>query len=209
MPRTTRRHALAAAAAASLVRPALAQPWPSHPVRIVVPLVPGGTTDVIARVIAEPLGRLLGQPVVVENRPGANGWIANEHVMRERADGHTLIVNNVSTGGINSATAGPERALVPSRNLAPITNLIEAPQVFVAPEGDYYRVLVNEAPQPLPACADGPGTSCSRAAIEALLRDRGARFGDFGAACEVDYKNSTNVLSIYGNTTAASKAVGK
>jgi len=133
MPRVTRRHALAAAAAASLARPALAQPWPSHPVRIIVPLVPGGTTDVIARVIAEPLGRLLGQPVVVENRPGANGWIANEHVMRERADGHTLIANNVSTAGINSAMAGPERALVPSRNLAPITNLIEAPQVFVAP----------------------------------------------------------------------------
>jgi tripartite-type tricarboxylate transporter receptor subunit TctC len=136
MPRTTRRHMLAAAAAASLARPALAQPWPSHPVRIIVPLVPGGTTDVIARVIAEPLGRLLGQPVVVENRPGANGWIANEYVMRERPDGHTLIVNNVSTAGVNSATAGPERALVPSRNLVPVTNLIEAPQVFVAP-GDF------------------------------------------------------------------------
>src|SRR5215213_2215499 len=53
--------------------------------------------------------------------------------MRERTDGHTLIANNVSTAGINSAMAGPERALVPSRNLAPITNLIEAPQVFVAP----------------------------------------------------------------------------
>ena len=133
MPRITRRHALAAAAAAPLARPALAQPWPSHSVRIIVPLVPGGTTDVIARVVAEPLGRLLGQPVVVENRPGANGWIANEYVMRERADGHTLIANNVSTAGINSAMAGAERALVPSRNLAPIANLIEAPQVFVAP----------------------------------------------------------------------------
>ena len=113
MPRVTRRHALAAAAAVPLARPALAQPWPSHPIRIVVPLVPGGTTDVIARLIAEPLGRLLGQPVVVENRPGANGWIANEHVMRERADGHTLIANNVSTAGVNSAMAGSERALVP------------------------------------------------------------------------------------------------
>jgi tripartite-type tricarboxylate transporter receptor subunit TctC len=73
MPRIARRHALAAAAALSLARPALAQPWPNRPVRVVVPLVPGGTTGVIARVIAEPLGWLLGQPVVVENRPGANG----------------------------------------------------------------------------------------------------------------------------------------
>jgi tripartite-type tricarboxylate transporter receptor subunit TctC len=127
-----RRFLLAAAAAATCVRPALAQPWPNRPVRIIVPLVPGGTTDVIARIISEPLSRLLGQPVVVENRPGANGWIANEYVMRERPDGHTLIANNVSTGGINSALAG-DRPLVPSRNLAPITNLIEAPQVFVAP----------------------------------------------------------------------------
>ena len=67
-----------------LATPALAQSWPSRPIRIILPLVPGGTTDLIARVIAEPLSRALGQPVVVENRAGANGWIANDVVMRER-----------------------------------------------------------------------------------------------------------------------------
>jgi tripartite-type tricarboxylate transporter receptor subunit TctC len=132
MPLATRRLVLAAAALAA-ARPAAAQAWPSRPVRLVVPLVPGGTTDLIARVIAEPLSRLLGQNVVVENRPGANGWIANDYVMRERPDGHTLIVNNVSTHGINSAMAGPERTLVPSRGLLPVTNLIEAPQLFLSP----------------------------------------------------------------------------
>ncbi|MDB5379968.1 MAG: tripartite tricarboxylate transporter substrate binding protein [Rubritepida sp.] len=143
MTALNRRILLAAVAAtATGARPALAQPWPSRPVRIIVPLVPGGTTDVIARIIAEPLGRLLGQPVVVENRPGANGWIANEYVMRERPDGHTLIVNNVSTAGVNSAMAG-DRPLVPSRNLAPITNLIEAPQVFVAP-ADFPAATLGE-----------------------------------------------------------------
>lgn len=136
MPAFGRRLLLAAGAAGlARARPALAQAWPNRPLRIVVPLVPGGTTDVIARVIAEPLGRLIGQPVVVENRPGANGWIANDYVMRERPDGHTLIVNNVSTAGVNSAFPG-DRTLVPSRNLAPVTNLIEATQVFVAP-GDF------------------------------------------------------------------------
>ena len=178
MPRVTRRHALAAAAAASLTRPALAQPWPDRPVRIVVPLVPGGTTDVIARVIAEPLGRLLGQPVVVENRPGANGWIANEYVMRERADGHTLIANNVSTAGINSAMAGPERALVPSRNLAPITNLIEAPQVFVAP-ADFpaadlggFVARARAASRPLVFASAGVG-SYQHIDLEALAKRAG------------------------------------
>ncbi len=177
MPRLTRRHALAAAAG-TLARPARAQPWPSRPIRIIVPLVPGGTTDIIARVIAEPLTRLLGQPVVVENRPGANGWIANELVMRERPDGHTLIVNNVSTGGINSALAGPERTLTPARNLAPITNLIEAPQAFVAPADFPATTLADfvararAASQPLVFASAGVG-SYQHIDMEALAKRAG------------------------------------
>jgi len=177
MPRLTRRHALAAASLA-LARPARAQPWPNRPVRIIVPLVPGGTTDIIARVIAEPLTRLLGQPVVVENRPGANGWIANELVMRERPDGHTLIVNNVSTGGINSALAGPERTLTPARNLAPITNLIEALQAFVAP-ADFPAATLADfvarargASQPLVFASAGVG-SYQHIDMEALAKRAG------------------------------------
>ncbi|MFC7738094.1 Bug family tripartite tricarboxylate transporter substrate binding protein [Roseomonas sp. GCM10028921] len=133
MSHHTRRLMLGAAALAAASRTARAQGWPSRPVRLIVPLVPGGTTDLIARVIADPLPKLIGGNVVVENRPGANGWIANEYVMRERPDGHTLIINNVSTHAINSAIAGPERTLVPSRGLMPITNLIETPQFFLAP----------------------------------------------------------------------------
>lgn len=131
-----RRHLLAAGAAGlAIACPALAQTWPNRPLRIVVPLVPGGATDLIARVIADPLSHRVGQPVVVENRPGANGWIANDYVMRERPDGLTMIVNNVSTAGVNSALPG-ERTLIPSRNLAPVTKLIDATQVLVAP-GDF------------------------------------------------------------------------
>jgi tripartite-type tricarboxylate transporter receptor subunit TctC len=102
-------------------------------VRIIVPLVPGGTTDAVARVVAEPLSRAIGQPVVVENRAGANGWIANDYVMRERPDGHTLIVNNVSTHAINSAAPPADRQLTPARGLVPIAHLGETPQVILVP----------------------------------------------------------------------------
>ena len=160
MMRATRRALLALPLAA----PALAQGWPSRPIRIILPLVPGGTTDLIARVIAEPLSRALGQPVVVENRAGANGWIANDAVMRERPDGHTLIVNNVSTHAINSAMAGPERPLTPARGLTPITNLIEAPQLLLTPASvpattlAEFVALARAAPNPLVFASAGVGS---------------------------------------------------
>jgi len=158
----TRRMALAATLAAAPLA-ARAQAWPARPVRLIVPLVPGGTTDNIARVIAEPLSRALGQPFVVENRAGANGWIANDYVMRERPDGHTLIVNNVSTHGINSATAG-DRPLVPARNLAPVTNLVEIPQVIVVPASvpasnlAEFIAFARRAPNPLVFASAGVGS---------------------------------------------------
>ncbi|KAF2972460.1 hypothetical protein GQX73_g1096 [Xylaria multiplex] len=64
-------------------------------------------------------------------------------------------------------------------------------------DGDYYRVLVNSAPQPLPDCADGPGTSCSRSGFERYIQDRVGMFQGFSEKCGVDYDNSTDVLSIY------------
>jgi acid phosphatase len=64
-------------------------------------------------------------------------------------------------------------------------------------DGVYYRVLVNEGPQPLVGCRDGPGESCSDQAFGRFVQQRGERYGDFGKACEVDYENSTDVLSIY------------
>jgi tripartite-type tricarboxylate transporter receptor subunit TctC len=153
-----------ALAALPLARPALAQAWPAKPLRLIVPLVPGGTTDLIARALAEPLGRMLGQPVVVENRPGANGWIANDYVMRERPDGYTLIVNNVSTHSINSALAPPDRSLLPTRGLTAITNLIEASQLLMAPASlgatsiPAFIEKARASPAPLVYCSAGIGS---------------------------------------------------
>lgn len=77
-------------------------------------------------------------------------------------------------------------------------------------DGDYYRVLVNNAPQPLPGCEDGPGTSCSRQGFDEYLKERVALFDGFSKKCGVDYDNSTDILSIYtdpkvGNGTVVSK----
>ncbi|HZF76561.1 MAG TPA: tripartite tricarboxylate transporter substrate binding protein [Acetobacteraceae bacterium] len=175
----TRRGALAAATALALApRGAAAQAWPSRQVRIIVPLVPGGTTDMIARVVAEPLARIIGQPAVVENRAGANGWIANDFVMRERPDGHTLIANNVSTHAINSATAGPDRPLTPARGLVPVAHLGETPQVIMVP-GDFpartmeeFLARARNAPQPLVYASAGVG-SYQHIDMELLARRAG------------------------------------
>ncbi|MBR0648326.1 tripartite tricarboxylate transporter substrate binding protein [Roseomonas terrae] len=87
--------------ALALARPAMAQAWPNRPIRIIVPLAPGGSTDVMARILAERLGAALGQPTVVENRPGASGNIGMEQVARSAPDGYTLGVANVTQWAVN------------------------------------------------------------------------------------------------------------
>ena len=106
--------------------------YPSRPVKILVPYAPGGVTDIIARHISPKLQEALGQPFVVDNRPGASGNIALEAAAKAAPDGYTLVVGNVSTNAINESTFAHTLQIKPSRDLVGITKLVETPHLVVA-----------------------------------------------------------------------------
>jgi tripartite-type tricarboxylate transporter receptor subunit TctC len=129
------RHFTLAVVAALLPLLAAAQstePYPSRPVKILIPYAPGGATDIIARHISPRLQEVLGQPFVVDNRPGASGNIALEAAAKATPDGYTLLVGNVSTNAINESTFADVMQTRPSRDLVGISKLVEIPHVVVA-----------------------------------------------------------------------------
>jgi tripartite-type tricarboxylate transporter receptor subunit TctC len=119
----TRRARLTAAllAAAATSPTAFAQTWPAKPIRVIVNFPPGGAADQLARAIGLPLQEALGQPVVVENRAGANGNIGGEVVAKSPADGYTLLM---SSGGMVSVNPHiyPKMAFDPAKDLVPVAS---------------------------------------------------------------------------------------
>src|SRR5256714_264044 len=103
--------------------------YPARPVRIVVPSPPGGGTDIVARVLGQHLSKALGQPFVVENKPGAGNMIGIEHVARSSADGYTLLMV-ASTLALNSVLF-KKVPYDPVRDFAPITIAATAPNVLI------------------------------------------------------------------------------
>ena len=124
---------IASAFVASL--PAAAQSsnsYPSRPVKVLIPYAPGGATDIVARFLASKIDSVLGQPMVIENRPGASGNIALEAAAKAAPDGYTLFVGNVSTNAINESIFAKELHIKPSRDLVGVTELAEIPHIFAA-----------------------------------------------------------------------------
>jgi tripartite-type tricarboxylate transporter receptor subunit TctC len=124
-----------AAAAATLFSAqtiAPAQAWPNQTIRVVVTISPGSTGDIMARVIADPLSKVLGQPVVVENRPGAGGNIAGAYVAKETPDGHTLMQATISSHGINPSMYGAKMPYDAMKDFTHIIALASVPNMVIA-----------------------------------------------------------------------------
>src|SRR5215470_2434220 len=130
LPRRNFLHLAAGAAALPAVsRIARAQAYPSRPVRIIVGYPPGGTADVVARLIGQQLSERLGQPFIVENRSGAGTNIATEIVVRAAPDGYTLLI--VLTSSAINATLYEKLNFNFIRDIAPVASIIRTPNVLV------------------------------------------------------------------------------
>ncbi len=136
-----RTHLLACCiAAATLPNLAAAQTYPNKPVRLVVPFAPGGTTDLLARIITEKMGAALGQTVIVENKAGAGGAIGAADVAKAPPDGYVLLMSSVSTMAANPAI-NPATPYDPIKDFVHITNVAATPNVIAVnptfPAKDY------------------------------------------------------------------------
>jgi tripartite-type tricarboxylate transporter receptor subunit TctC len=112
-------------------QPARSADYPTKPIKIVVPYSAGGSTDTLARVVAERLGKRLGQAVVVENKPGAAEQIAITSVTRATPDGYTLILSTLSGLAVNTGLYGPRLPYNPQKDLVPIVLAATVPSVVV------------------------------------------------------------------------------
>ncbi|RAI56247.1 Bug family tripartite tricarboxylate transporter substrate binding protein [Roseicella frigidaeris] len=138
-PRLARRALLAAPALLAL--PARAQEgWPDRPVRIVVAFPAGSVTDTLLRHLAEPLGRELGQPVIIDNRPGGNGVVGTDSAARAGTDGLTWCVLSVTNGALAPYVV-PKLPYDPVKDFAPIGYVAETAYILVVPTGHPARDL--------------------------------------------------------------------
>src|SRR5262245_27606941 len=117
------------AVVASLSWNCYSQPYPSKPVRLVVGFAPGGAADFVARAFQEPLGRALGQPVVIDNRPGAGSSIAAEHVAKSAPDGYTLLIASPSSILVKPLIS-PKAVFQPLKDLHPVSKVSSSPLVL-------------------------------------------------------------------------------
>jgi tripartite-type tricarboxylate transporter receptor subunit TctC len=132
MNRRTVHHLLATLMAAmcfAATSAAQAQAWPAKPLRIVVPFAAGGTTDILARALAPELQKALGQPVVVDNKPGAGGNTGAAEVAKSAGDGYTFLMGTVGTHGINAALY-PKMPYDPIKDFVPVSLVAGVPNVL-------------------------------------------------------------------------------
>jgi tripartite-type tricarboxylate transporter receptor subunit TctC len=126
--------------------------YPNRPIRMIVPFAPGGASDFVARIISPKLSELLGEQIVIDNRPGASGNIGMEAAARASADGYTIYLGNIGTIAINPAIF-PTLAVNPMKDFVPITLVADVPSILVANPG----VPVNSVAELVALAKSKPG----------------------------------------------------
>jgi len=170
--------ALLAAAGAAAALPSWADDYPGRPITIVIPYGPGSYTDDVARPIAPMLQKLLGQPVIIDNRAGANGVIGSQYVARAKPDGYTLLIGSSTT---LAANVGLFKALPydPLKDFSPVAGIASTSMMLVVrsdfPAKDMKSFLAQAKAQPQPL-AVGYGSSSAQVALAQLTQVGGVRF---------------------------------
>jgi len=144
--------ALMLIAALQAALPAHAQPYPSRPIRLIVPYAAGGTSDILARQIAPKLNEAWGQPVIVENKTGANGNVGADFVAKSAADGYTLLLTDLG-GLVISASVYPKLPFDPSRDFSPVAMVSYSPHVLAV----HPSVRVNSVKELIDMARAQPG----------------------------------------------------
>jgi tripartite-type tricarboxylate transporter receptor subunit TctC len=118
--------------------------YPTKPIRIVVPYGPGGATDIAARILGEHLKDKFHQPIVVENKPGGNGVVALQEVVRSKPDGYTFVLGNITTNLLSPLLGDPPTPFDRFKDLVPVARLVDVPGVFLATTVDFPPNTVQE-----------------------------------------------------------------
>ena len=189
----TRRSFILAAVAAAAAHAGLAraQAWPSRPMRIIVPLPPGGSPDYMARLLSEKLQPVLGQPLVVENKPGASGHIARDFVAKAPADGYTLLMTEASH--VISAAVGAKLPYDPINDFQPIALIATIPFGLTVNSKMPVHTLrefidyAKASPRPLTYGTAGVGAP-HHFAVELLRAETGIK------VTHVPYKGSAGII---------------
>ncbi|MPM20376.1 hypothetical protein SDC9_66805 [bioreactor metagenome] len=131
-------------AAAAVIAPTLAHAdnWPTRPIKWIVPYPPGGSTDMLARLVGQKLSERLGQSVVIENKPGAGGNLGTDFVAKQPGDGYTILMGNIGPISINPSLY-PSLPYSPLKDLTPVTLLMEVPNLLVV-NNDFPAHTVKE-----------------------------------------------------------------
>ena len=184
--------ALLCAVLICLVGSTWAEDFPSRPIRLVVPFPPGGVTDPVARVVGEHVARALGQPVVIDNRPGGAGVIGAKIVKDAPADGHTLFMGHAGTHAVNPHLLG-NLGYDPVADFRPITLMISTSHILVVPESSPVKsvadlvALAKSRPEGLTYASQGVGAG-GHLLGEMFTRQTGANLQ------HVPYKGSAPAL---------------